>query len=302
MKPPAWFPANERWLPHPCQLRLNVNAILSSFRHVLRALGFDVIRMPSELSWIEQRRLSSLRAQPDFTVKTTDILGPPLRLISNHAFAFLYREVFGRQIYRFQADSATPYILDCGANIGLSTIYFKRLYPRATVICFEPDLQAYEALQENTGSFGLDDVTLINKGLWDREAELNFQADPQSTSGRVSQSDVHSEASPGTDSVSVTSLRNYLDRPVDFLKMDIEGAEAVVLRDCQDLLSEVQCLFVECHSYAGQPQHIAEVLAIMSAAGYRLYVESWSAISRQPFVKCEVYKGMDTALNVFGIR
>ena len=109
-----------------------------------------------------------------------------------------YREVLLEQIYRFVARRANPFIIDCGANIGLSVIYFKHLYPAARIIAFEPDPQNFAALQHNVQAFALADVTLYQKAVWNAETELAFQAtgslgsrvltagrrDPDDTSGR----------------------------------------------------------------------------------------------------------------------
>jgi hypothetical protein len=101
--------------------------------------------------------------------------------------------------------------------------------------------------------------------------------------------------------VQAVRLRPHLaGKPVDLLKIDIEGAETLVLKDCADLLSNVERLFVEYHSFGDRPQTLHEVLAILSDAGFRVYVSS--AGSAQPFVRRESYLGMDMQLNIFAMK
>jgi predicted O-methyltransferase YrrM len=58
---------------------------------------------------------------------------------------------------RFYADTVSrseiPLILDCGANIGLSSIWFARKYPRATVIAVEPESENFRMLTMNTAEY-----------------------------------------------------------------------------------------------------------------------------------------------------
>src|SRR5882724_4195678 len=68
---------------------------------------------------------------------------------------FLYgaKEIFIQEIYKvYLPDNSL--ILDCGANIGLSVIYFKKLNPSVKVIAFEPDNANFELLKKNIESFG----------------------------------------------------------------------------------------------------------------------------------------------------
>ena len=57
---------------------------------------------------------------------------------NNGADAFVHSEVFEHQYYRLPLRFAPATILDLGANIGLSTIYFARRYPGSRLACVEP--------------------------------------------------------------------------------------------------------------------------------------------------------------------
>ena len=59
-----------------------------------------------------------------------------------------------------------PFIIDCGANIGLSVIYLKNLYPDAEIVAFEPDEQNFQLLQKNIASFGFKNVEARKEAVW----------------------------------------------------------------------------------------------------------------------------------------
>src|SRR5581483_9772890 len=149
------------------------------------------------------------------------------------SFCCMRDDIFGRERYRFPADTERPYILDCGSNIGLTILYFKRLYPQARIVGFEPDRATLELLRKNLASFEMTDVEIHSKAVWHRATTLNFMPD-QADGGRMVALDPERPA----DEVETVRLRDFLDRPVDLLKIDIEGAETEVLRDCADRLGQ----------------------------------------------------------------
>jgi FkbM family methyltransferase len=243
----------------------------------------------------EQWELRRLRRLPKYSVGSTTLLGPRLELLDPGSFLAMYDEIFEREIYRFIAANERPRILDCGANIGLSVCYFKRLYPHSRITAFEPDPKAFACLSRNCQALGLDGVELIPKAVWKQAGELPFWGEG-ADAGRVT--------APGeaqTATVAACRLKDFLSEPVDFLKMDVEGAEADVLLDCASSLAQVRTCFVEYHSFTGRPQRLETVTQVLSEAGFRLHVHPvfWS---HHPFVKRREHLGMDLQLNLFAFR
>ncbi|RPI02078.1 MAG: FkbM family methyltransferase, partial [Zetaproteobacteria bacterium] len=68
---------------------------------------------------------------------------------------FFFREIFIHGDYSFAAARENPLILDCGANIGMATLYFTWRYPRAEVHAFEPDPDTFALLKRNVEANGL---------------------------------------------------------------------------------------------------------------------------------------------------
>jgi FkbM family methyltransferase len=206
-------------------------------------------------------------------------------------------EIFEDEVYKFNTPNNSPTIIDCGANIGLSIIYFKRLYPNANITAFEPDPDIFDLCKYNCNQFNLQDVEIVNAAVWKENTEMTFFADG-ALGGNIM---AEGKNNTGTK-VKAEKLSSYLDRPIDFLKIDIEGAEYEVLKSCKDLLGNVQNLFVEYHSFQNQDQILDDLLRILSDAGFRYYIkEAWVSM-KKPFVDSVLERNMDLQLNIFAYR
>lgn len=240
--------------------------------------------------------LKQLKSVPRYQPAVTTIFGQPFELADSASFISTFQQLFKEQIYRFDSKTTEPFILDCGANIGLSILYFKRLYPKSRIIAFEADKNIFDILTRNVKNFGFDDdVQLINRAVWSSVTKLDFTSDG-ADGGRLS---VASDKS--NDLVPTVRLRDYLDRQVDFLKLDIEGAETEVLRDCAEQLANVGAAFVEYHSFDNQPQTLHVLTDVLTRAGFRLHIHAPMSAA-QPFVKRDPVMGMDMQLNIFAYR
>ena len=115
-----------------------------------------------------RREIRRLRSLPRYQPTHTRLLGRSLRLVDTHTFLGSYHDILGRQVYRFASNRERPAVLDCGANIGLATLYWKQLYPAARVIAFEPDPEIFTALAWNCSEWQVADVQLVNSAVWTR--------------------------------------------------------------------------------------------------------------------------------------
>jgi FkbM family methyltransferase len=188
---------------------------------------------------------------------------------------FLYREVFARQFYFFRSESEAPVILDCGANIGMASLYFKWLYPKSRVQAFEADPNTYNLLQRNIESNHLDVLT-HNCALWDEEAEIDFFVDRTNPGGLLMSTDA-SRACGEPIKVPARQLSNFIQGPVDFLKLDVEGAEHRVLYDLvrSGKLASIRQMVIEYHHRIGQQKsRLAEFLRELELAGFDYQIQA----------------------------
>lgn len=211
----------------------------------------------------------------------------------------MYREIFEREIFRFDVDSAFPRMLDCGAHVGMASIYLGRRHPGARITAFEADPDIAAIARENLDSFGLRQVEVVAAAVSDQDGVVSFSATGD-LAGRIgSESGLQLASRHEVPSV---RLAKYLEEPIEFLKMDIEGAEAAVLESVADRLHNVRRLFVEYHGFAGQEQRLAEFLTLLSDAGFRHYISTAYDFRRKPFLDRHDHCGMDVQLNVFCTR
>src|SRR5262249_38196151 len=108
---------------------------------------------------------------------SASIFGKSISFQGGYWFLYSLNEIFLEEVYKFESSNPKPLILDCGANIGLSVIYFKMLFPGSRIIAYEPDLEIFRTLKKNLSQFDYPDVDLINKAVWTCETELDFYAE-----------------------------------------------------------------------------------------------------------------------------
>jgi FkbM family methyltransferase len=213
------------------------------------------------------------------------------------SWVWQYEEIYVEEFYKFNTSTPTPVIYDCGANVGMSVLYFKQLYPKAQIKAFEAEPQIAAYLNRNLQSNGIVDVEVIEKAVWKDNAGVWFgegQADDASIYGQGTKKLIPS-----------VRLRDELakEKKVDFLKIDIEGAEIDVLPDCADVLDRVQHLFVEFHAHIGHPQSLSIILNVIENAGFRYYIDT-NQHRKAPFVNHRYRNNnvMDLQLNISAWR
>jgi FkbM family methyltransferase len=192
-----------------------------------------------------------------------------------------YKDIFVRRIYDFEATGPAPRVLDGGAYIGMAALRFKHRHPAARVTSFEPDPVSRELLEANLARNGVSDVEVVGAALDTGSGEQGFRPDG-SDGGRV--------VAPGDDAafaVPTVPLVDYLDEPVDFLKLNIEGFELPVLTAAADRLRVVREMVIEYHGWARQPQRLGLLLELLDGAGFRYLVndidEETNPATRSPF-------------------
>jgi FkbM family methyltransferase len=117
-------------------------------------------------------------------------------------------------------------VLDAGANIGVFTR--KALWAGASkVIAIEPGPENLECLRRNFAAEIADGrVVLYPKGVWDKDDILKLRVDPADSARDTFVQQIESAQFIEAPLTTVDKLVVELRLPkVDFIKMDIEGAE-----------------------------------------------------------------------------
>ena len=197
------------------------------------------------------------------------VWGWDLRFVDAASCVSAFDSIVVRRWLDFQSLRRDPTILDCGANIGIAALHFKNLYPAARIIAFEPDHQICQVLRKNIETNGAVGVDILERALWNRDGEMTFNRDGADGGHLVVEQDTARD-----DRVKTVRLREFLKEPIDFLKIDIEGAEGQVLIDCGALLSNVKMMSLEFHTMFGRQQDLGEILSLLAQNGFRYYINS----------------------------
>jgi FkbM family methyltransferase len=244
------------------------------------------------IGWFQQKYLKHL---PAGKIRSIELFGRRFFYEAPQELLHGLQEIFVEGVYR-HALSNNPTIIDCGANIGLSVLYFKRQFPAATIIAFEPDPQNYALLQKNIESFQLQDIECNQAAVWVENTKITFAAKKGMASG------ISIAESENCIEVAAVRLKDYLNQKIDFLKIDIEGAEWEVLKDCASNLKNVQHLFVEYHGTFEEQEKLTAILSLLNQAGFRYYIKEAAPIFTHPFQQKNSTHPYDLQLNVFALR
>jgi FkbM family methyltransferase len=200
------------------------------FRLVIRSIAFHKIGSSEKSS-----------------IKTGYLLGYKISFSSYPQILHLIEEIFISQLYKYKTSSSKPFIIDCGSNIGLAILYFKKVYPSCRIIGFEPDLETFKLLQENIHKNQLTTVTLYNVALSDKEEKTLLHKN--STSGLLTMSLIPSTDKTEEETVNTKKISDYIHETIDLIKMDVEGSEIKIiddiLRNCESHL--IKKMIIEYH-------------------------------------------------------
>lgn len=178
--------------------------------------------------------------------------------------------------YVREARLAGTTVIDIGANKGVFSIYMSRAAgPNGRLIAFEAQPELGEHLRDVKLSFGLDNMTLVNRGLSSSSGILTMRR----TSAGSGMASFHNEASAGLQEIDipVIQLDSYVKEnavgPVSFIKCDVEGHELEVFRGAESLLRrDKPTLLFECHDDEADRGELFGFLTGLGYDGYFFYV------------------------------
>lgn len=249
--------------------------------------------------YIEAVELTRLINMPRFVATETLLFGTKIKIVDACTYLNSINEIFEGELYKFTMDKSSGItIIDCGANIGMATIYFKKNFPEARIIAFEPDPNICEAMKHNIDSFAYNNVEVVNAAVSNIEGNLHFLLEG-GHSGMLTENPL-SESVITIKAIRLKSVLEKLDQ-ITFLKLDIEGHEVKVLPDIENELQKVKFLFLEYHSFSNEEQQLDMILSIIKKAGFRYYIKE-SYIKKLPFISREIFLKMDLLVNIFCFR
>jgi FkbM family methyltransferase len=165
-------------------------------------------------------------------------------------------------------------VVDAGAFTGVFTLYAaKCIGEQGTVIAFEPDTKNYQQLLDNIKLNRLKNILPICKGLYNKNGTCEFSNIGSPLSSISLPNSELSLQENATTKISVVKLDDELAKlgifHVDFIKMDIEGAEVEAIEGCTNILRNdyVNLAIASYHIVNGVPTSRA-VEQILGQLGY----------------------------------
>jgi FkbM family methyltransferase len=139
-------------------------------------------------------------------------------------------------------------IVDAGANIGTSAVFFAEKYPHAKIIAIEPEESNFSLLLENVKNY--QNIFAVKAAVWGYQDKKTIKNRFTGHWGYTISETSNKTASTGQeiDCITMESLmENYDIDSIDILKMDIEGGEKNVLENSNAWIDSVRIMTVELH-------------------------------------------------------
>lgn len=254
------------------------NAMRMWIRYMEPGRAGEIITKAQE--WFDTRPAISFWDFMRPVVVTRNILLVPrgMNVLSPKMVPELMDEILVRQEYYFDSDNKAPYIIDAGANFGLASYYFKRLFRDARILAVDPAPEIAAVYRSNVERQQWQNVEFLEAAICAHTGKgvLSVQDDEDTASTLVL-----SRAKPGhrTVDVSLIALDDLIDRSVDMLKIDIEGSETVALEGAANSLRRIKYIVCECHTLSNGNSTLLPVLNVLNDAGFN------TMVSRSPWAE-----------------
>lgn len=161
---------------------------------------------------------------------------------------YTFDQVFIEDQYDLEVPFEPRTIIDAGANIGLSSIYFAERFPHAQIIAIEPSAENFEVLKQNVA--GLENIHPLCMGLWNKDACLEI-IDLKTSKNSFMVKEVGPDTAGCIPAISVPAImRKFNLDTIDIFKIDIEGSEKELFQEnFAPWLGKTRMLIIEIHDF-----------------------------------------------------
>ena len=233
-------------------------------------------RNPAVSRFALLRALVTLALSKRFGKKTGSVhvrLGRFIIHAPAHAVASqLIKEKFVDQEYHFAASIKSPVIIDCGANICISALYFRSLFPDAVIHCFEPYSKALYFLRRNIEENKLNNVFIHENALSNVDRAMTLHV----ADSVINASLEATNRNALTEEVRATRLSGFLQRfeNIELVKIDVEGAEIDILSDLEHhetlQSGKIRQFIIEFHRSMHGADRLEQFIALLKRHRYQV--------------------------------
>lgn len=211
-------------------------------------------------------------AAPEYLLEPS-LSSHPLTLRRRTSDLAVFRQIFiDREYGCLDRLEGVGLIVDAGANVGLTSAYLLSRWPAAELVALEPHEGNYQLATRNLAAFG-ERVRVVKGALWSHPCSLMIREDADWT-GREWAVQVREADTREVGDVVATDVPSLLrasgHQRISILKIDIEGAEAVVFSGPCPWLDQVDALVVELHEDRGFGDAFAAFRRAIDSRGFTL--------------------------------
>lgn len=211
-------------------------------------------------------------------------------------------------------------IFEIGACEGEDSIKYSRLFPGSKIFSFEPLPNNIELMKKNFLKYGIKNVSLYNLALSSENGIADFfVSDGRPENAIDSDWDYGNKSSSLLTPKNHTVLANFINfekkilvqtiklktfcinnniNQIDFIHLDVQGAELMVLEGATDFISSVKLIWLEVSKldiYRGQPL-VDDISKFMKKNNFTLFKDSLKGIQGDRLYISETFFSKNTIL------
>jgi len=223
---------------------MSITATIRDFFHVAAPYRTKFGSLRGMQLALRLRRAYTLAPGTPYTVRVPGVRHPVV-LRAGTADIDVFQQVFLWEELQGEFDPVPSSIIDAGAHTGLASVYLATRFPDARIVALEVEPANFEMLRRNTAAYS--GISIRHCGLWAKPARLRI-ADLGASSWGFRTVEATADAPETVPAVGVADLLDELGWPsVDFIKIDIEGAEIEVFSSAGNWIDRVGSFAVELH-------------------------------------------------------
>ena len=155
---------------------------------------------------------------------------------------------FWKKINRNKLKRKVPLIIDCGANIGCSSLFFYKNHPESFIVAIEPEDRNFKLLQQNTKV--IKNKNLINSAVSCKEHYFSIKKSIDHRGHQIFKKNSKKIKSNKTIVINKV-LEQYSEKNFDYflIKIDIEGYEKELFEKNIEWIDKFKIIIVELHDW-----------------------------------------------------
>ena len=200
-----------------------------------KLLDVTGIKLPAVLKSLNKKFLAGMKTE------SIDLNGDTLYLDESDSLLLSVNGVYEPYETELVSTLVKPgdTVIDVGANIGYYTLQFAQLVgPQGRVIAFEPDPINYQLLVKNITENGYKNVTAVNKAVSDSKGTLKLYINEENRGDNRMYDSSDDRSAVSIETVALDEFLAKQQDSIDFIKMDIQGAEILALKGMKNILSK----------------------------------------------------------------